>query len=136
VPGGTWVIYARLSKKKRGRRRNDAESVEEQIWQCREFGALHGLAIGRAYTDNHRSPWREDGERPAFIEMMAAAARGELVGILLFKADRFARNTPDAYALIKSTSGTSSWSTARSRAASTSARRRVAGDDQHAGHRL
>jgi site-specific DNA recombinase len=101
LTGGTWVIYARLSKKKKGRRRNDADSVEEQIRQCREFAALHQLKVGKVYVDNHVSAWREDGERPAFIELMAAAVRGEFVGILLFKLDRFARNTPDAEALIK-----------------------------------
>jgi DNA invertase Pin-like site-specific DNA recombinase len=99
-------VYARLSKKKTGRRkrrRNEYETVERQIAIIRRWAAEQGVTISddHIYIDNHLSAWRPEGERPAWEAMLAAAERGEFNGILVYKIDRFTRNAPDAYALTR-----------------------------------
>jgi DNA invertase Pin-like site-specific DNA recombinase len=109
VPSGTglgFAVYARLSRKKVGRakkRRNQMEAVERQIAIVRRWAAEQGIPISEdhIYIDNHLSAWRREGERPAWEAMLAAAERGEFPGILVYKLDRFTRNTPDAYALTR-----------------------------------
>ena len=98
-----WAIYARLSRKARGRRRNDRETVERQVALNRKYAAQHDLTIDEdrhLYIDNHRSAWKADGARPAWDEMMLAGKRGELAGVLAYKLDRFARNVRDAEDLV------------------------------------
>jgi DNA invertase Pin-like site-specific DNA recombinase len=96
-----WVIYARLSRKKPGKRRNDQETVQGQIRICRDFAEARGLNVARVYVDNHRTGWDEDGIRPDWNAMMEAAERGEFGGILLYKIDRYARNGPAGEDLIR-----------------------------------
>lgn len=113
TPDGGFAVYARLSKKKVGRakkRRNQLETCERQIVIIRRWAAEEGIPISDAldedgsprhvFIDNHLSAWKE-GERPRFEAMLAAAERREFPGILVYKLDRFARNTPDAYALTR-----------------------------------
>lgn len=103
LPDGArgWAVYARLSAKKYGRarqRRNNQETVERQIADIRAFAALRGMLISEkhVFVDNHLSAWKENDKRPGFDSMIAAAARGEVVGILVWKIDRFTRRTRDA----------------------------------------
>lgn len=94
-----WVAYARLSRKKVGRakrRRNDQDSVEWQLKAMHAWAANEGIVIAVEYIDNHLSAWKEDGTRPAFDAMIAAAERGEIAGIIVWKIDRFTRRTQDA----------------------------------------
>jgi len=99
----TWAVYCRLSRKPAGRQRNDHDTVEQQERRCRRYAAQHGLVIDELhiYVDNHRTAWHEDGERPAWDQMLKAAKAGAFGGILAYKLDRFARNGPDGYALCK-----------------------------------
>lgn len=106
TPGDIFAVYARLSKKKVGRakrRRNELETVERQIAIIRRWAAEQGITISEdhIYIDNHLSAWKPKGERQRWEDMLAAAERGEFNGILVYKIDRFARNTPDAYALTR-----------------------------------
>ena len=97
-----YAIYARLSRKKAKRQRNDKETVERQTALCRRYAAEQGLAVAEehVYVDNHRSAWKPDGPRPAWDAMIAAGRRGEFDGILAYKLDRFSRNVRDAEDLV------------------------------------
>ena len=96
-----WAVYARLSAKKTGRakkRRNYLETVDSQIADIRAFAAQKGLPISEKhiYKDNHLSAWKKNGKRPDFDEMITACVNGEVIGILVWKFDRFTRRTRDA----------------------------------------
>ena len=58
MPG--YAIYARLSRKPAGRKRNDRETVQRQEMLCRKYAAENGIAVSDAhiYVDNHRSAWQ------------------------------------------------------------------------------
>lgn len=103
-----YAIYARLSRKKperagQRRVRRDDESVERQVRETRTYAAEHNLLIDDAqiYVDNHFSAWKASGgQRPAWIDLMAAAASGRVRGVLVWKLDRFTRAPRDMEDLI------------------------------------
>ena len=97
-----YAIYARLSRKKAKRQRNDRETVERQVALCRRYAAEQGIAVAEehVYVDNDRSAWKPDGPRHAWDAMIAAGRRGEFAGMLAYKLDRFSRNVRDAEDLV------------------------------------
>ena len=104
-----WGAYARLSRLKSGRRRqqhrgryrNPDESVQRQIRLIRAYAAEHGLNLldDLIFTDNGRSGWQKPGGpppvRPRWDRMIEAGKAGQFGGLLTWKLDRFARNTRD-----------------------------------------
>lgn len=105
----TWGAYARLSRKKSGRRkqqhrgryRNPDESVLRQVRLIREHATGPGLDLPDelVYVDNGRSAW-EPGNRPEWDRMLADARAGKFGGLLVWKLDRFARNIRDGEDLL------------------------------------
>ena len=105
-----YAIYCRLSRKKppkrrRGRRAPVEESTARQEELNLRYATEHGLPVspGHVYVDPARSAWKEDGARPEWDRMMAAARAGQIAGVIAFKIDRLARNVTDAESLIKVT---------------------------------
>lgn len=106
VSASGYAIYTRLSRVQTGRgkrRRNEYETVERQEAIIRKWAAEQGIPVSErhVYPDNDLSAWKSDGKRGHWNLMLAAAARREFPGILTYKLDRFARNGPDGYELIR-----------------------------------
>ena len=97
-----YAIYARRSRKKARRQRNDRETVERQVALCRKHAAEAGphVAEEHVYVDNDRCAWKPDGKREQWDAMIAAGRRREFDGLLAYKLDRFARNVRDAEDLV------------------------------------
>ena len=97
--GRPWAIYARLSKAATG----DLEKVEYQVELCRTYAASRDLpvAVEHVYLDNSLSAWKKGVRRPQWDELMAAAERGEVAGILVYAVDRFTRRPKDLETLIE-----------------------------------
>jgi site-specific DNA recombinase len=97
--GKPWAIYARLSKAATG----DLEKVEYQVELCGQYAASRGLPVDdrHTYLDNSLSAWKKRVRRPAWEELMAAAGRGEVAGILVYAVDRFTRRPKDLETLIE-----------------------------------
>ena len=87
--GGTCAIYARYSS----RAQNDA-SIEQQIDECKEYAAAHGLTVCEIYADRAISG-RSD-RRPEFQKMIRHAEAGHFGVVLTYKSNRIARNMLDA----------------------------------------
>ena len=82
------VIYARFSSE-----RQREESIEDQVRVCSEWAEDHGLTVTRVYADRAISGTSD--ERPEFLRMVADARRGTFGSVVVYKFDRFARNTFD-----------------------------------------
>jgi site-specific DNA recombinase len=81
------AIYVRISLDKLG----DAHGVENQLAECREYVARRGWIIAGIFTDNDISA-TSGKPRPRYLELMAAAARGEFDVIVVWQTSRFWRN--------------------------------------------
>jgi DNA invertase Pin-like site-specific DNA recombinase len=81
------AIYVRISLDKLG----DAHGVENQLAECREYVARRGWIIAGIFTDNDIGA-TSGKPRPRYLELMAAAARGEFDAIVVWQTSRFWRN--------------------------------------------
>jgi site-specific DNA recombinase len=102
----TWGVYARLSRKATQSDWDDAETVERQQELAAEFAEDEGLTIDPRfiYVDNHRSAWKsseDGGKRAEWNRMIEDLSAGKFDGLLVYKLDRFARNTPDNESLVR-----------------------------------
>jgi DNA invertase Pin-like site-specific DNA recombinase len=95
-----YAVYARLS---RAATTGDLEKCEHQVELCRTYASSRGLRVADAYVyqDNNLSAWKKRVRRPSWDALMAAAARGEVAGILVYAVDRFCRRPKDLEALIE-----------------------------------
>lgn len=106
--GLPFAIYCRLSRKKPTRRRggrkvSETETVERQERELRAYAAQQGYPVADhlIFVDPNASAWKRKGAvRPAWQAMMAAAERGEIAGILVYRLDRFARAPRDGEDLL------------------------------------
>ncbi len=83
------VIYARFSSHKQ-----DDESIEQQVAECKRFAASHGLKIVEVYSDAAISG-RSD-RRPQFLRLKRDADRGKFAAVIAYKSSRIARNLMNA----------------------------------------
>lgn len=83
------AIYVRISLDKLG----DEHGVENQLAKCREYVSSRGwiIADGGIFTDNDISA-TNGKPRPRYLDLMAAAARGEFDAIVVWQTSRFWRN--------------------------------------------
>ncbi|MCX4257792.1 MAG: recombinase family protein, partial [Oscillospiraceae bacterium] len=85
----TAVIYARYSSDKQSE-----QSIEGQLYDCYGYAKQHGIKVLREYID--RAMTGKNDDRPAFKEMIADSAKEQWDYVLVWKLDRFARNTMDS----------------------------------------
>jgi len=83
------VIYARFSSHKQ-----DEESIEQQVAECKAFAASRGLKIIEIYSDSAISG-RSD-RRPQFLRLKRDADKGKFAAIIAYKSSRIARNLMNA----------------------------------------
>ena len=84
----TAAIYARISRDREG----TEVGVENQITACRELAATAGKDVVRTYIDNDRgASTRSRKPRPDYVEMLAAAKRGEFNTIIAYSNSRLTR---------------------------------------------
>jgi site-specific DNA recombinase len=85
------VIYARVSF----RRQVEGTSLETQEAVCREWCAAQGYDVDKVFMDAGESAKTTD--RPQFQLMLRylASKRGKVAHLVVYKFDRFARNTDD-----------------------------------------
>ncbi|MCM1024792.1 MAG: recombinase family protein [Prevotella sp.] len=85
----TAVIYARYSSDKQ-----TEQSIEGQLYDCYNYAKQHGINVVREYID--RAMTGKNDDRPAFREMIADSSLKQWDYVLVWKLDRFARNTMDS----------------------------------------
>lgn len=85
----TAVIYARYSSDKQ-----TEQSIEGQLYDCYNYAKQHGITVIHEYID--RAMTGKNDDRPSFQQMLADSARREWEYVLVWKLDRFARNTIDS----------------------------------------
>ena len=85
----TAVIYARYSSDKQ-----TEQSIEGQLYDCYNYAKQHGITIIHEYID--RAMTGKNDDRPSFQQMLADSTRREWEYVLVWKLDRFARNTIDS----------------------------------------
>ena len=83
------VIYARFSSHKQ-----DEESIEQQVAECKAFAASRNLKIVEIYSDAAISG-RSD-RRPQFLRLKRDADKGKFSAIIAYKSSRIARNLMNA----------------------------------------
>lgn len=83
------VIYARYSSDKQ-----TEQSIEGQLYDCYNYAKQHGITIVREYID--RAMTGKNDDRPSFQQMLTDSSRHEWEYVLVWKLDRFARNTIDS----------------------------------------
>ena len=85
----TAVIYARYSSDKQ-----TEQSIEGQLYDCYNYAKQHGITVIHEYID--RAMTGKNDDRPSFQQMLADCTRREWEYVLVWKLDRFARNTIDS----------------------------------------
>ena len=85
----TAVIYARYSSDKQ-----TEQSIEGQLYDCYNYAKQHGITVVHEYID--RAMTGKNDDSPSVREMLADSARHEWEYVLVWKLDRFARNTIDS----------------------------------------
>jgi len=83
------VIYARYSSDKQ-----TEQSIEGQLYDCYSYAKQHGINVVREYID--RAMTGKNDDRPAFKEMIRDSELKQWEYVLVWKLDRFARNTIDS----------------------------------------
>ena len=83
------VIYARYSSDKQ-----TEQSIEGQLRVCYEFAKAQGYDIQREYID--RAMTGTNDNRPSFLQMISDAKNKDFQYIIVYKLDRFSRNTYDS----------------------------------------
>ena len=85
----TAVIYARYSSDKQ-----TEQSIEGQLYDCYNYAKQHGITVVHEYID--RAMTGKNDDRPAFQQMIKDSALHKWDNVLVWKLDRFARNTIDS----------------------------------------
>lgn len=85
----TAVIYARYSSDKQ-----TEQSIEGQLYDCYNYAKQHGITVVHEYID--RAMTGKNDDRPAFQQMLKDSALKQWDSVLVWKLDRFARNTIDS----------------------------------------
>lgn len=85
----TAVIYARYSSDKQ-----TEQSIEGQLYDCYNYAKQHGINVVKEYID--RAMTGKNDDRSAFKEMITDSAQKQWDYVLVWKLDRFARNTMDS----------------------------------------
>jgi len=80
------VFYGRYSSTNQ-----TEQSIEGQLHVCQKFAKLNDMVIVKEYVDRAISGKTDD--RPAFQKMIADSKKKQFEGILVYKLDRFARNS-------------------------------------------
>lgn len=83
------VIYARYSSS--GQRE---ESLTGQIRDCKAYVERNGIKVIKEYTDAAKTGTND--QRPAFQQMIKDSARHQFLIVLVWKLDRFERDTYDS----------------------------------------
>lgn len=83
------VIYARFSCDKQSE-----QSIEGQLYDCYHYAEQHGITIMREYID--RAMTGKNDDRPSFQQMLKDSALREWEHVIVWKLDRFSRNTVDS----------------------------------------
>lgn len=83
------VIYARYSSDKQ-----TEQSIEGQLYDCYNYAKQHDLTVVNEYID--RAMTGKNDDRPAFRQMLKDSALKKWDHVLVWKLDRFARNTIDS----------------------------------------
>lgn len=83
------VIYARYSSLAQR-----DQSIEDQVDVCRAWAKARSLKVAGVYADRHISGTTDS--RPEFQRMVADAQAGKWGIVVVYKADRFARDRTDA----------------------------------------
>lgn len=87
--GAPAVIYARFSS-----HNQRDESIEQQIAECRNYAAAHGLNVVGEYAD--AAVTGRTDRRPQYQKMRRDAEKGAFSVILAYKSNRIARNMVNA----------------------------------------
>jgi site-specific DNA recombinase len=90
-----FCIYVRKSQ---NREDKQIASNESQILELQSFARKMKISVDRIYEDAASAHIPRN--RPAFKEMLIALEKGEIDGVLTWKADRLARNMIDAGEII------------------------------------
>jgi site-specific DNA recombinase len=85
---GRVAIYARRSRQK------EKLGIDVQIERCRERAADAGWEVAAEYADDGRSAYRA-AERPQYQQLLRDMAEGRFDAVLVYKADRIARDDND-----------------------------------------
>lgn len=85
----TAVIYARYSSDKQ-----TEQSIEGQLYDCYNYAKQHGITVVQEYID--RAMTGKNDDRPAFQQMLHESAMHKWDSVIVWKLDRFARNTIDS----------------------------------------
>ena len=80
------VFYGRYSSNNQ-----TEQSIEEQLHVCQKFAELNDMQIIAEYVD--RAISGKTDERPAFQKMITDSRKKQFEGVLVYKLDRFARNS-------------------------------------------
>lgn len=100
---GTAAIYTRISKDPEGRELG----VQRQEADCRALAERLGYDSVLVFQDNDVSASTlSDKPRPAFVQMMDAAKRGEVAGIISYSNSRLTRRVAEIQAIIDVTKRT------------------------------
>lgn len=83
------VIYARYSSDKQ-----TEQSIEGQLYDCYNYAKDNSIQIVREYID--RALTGKNDDRPSFQQMIKDSALKQWDYVLVWKLDRFARNTIDS----------------------------------------
>ena len=91
----SFVIYARKSSEGEDRQ---LLSIPSQIQQLEDYAKREGLKVSMTLTDSASA--HKINNRPSFLRLLEAIQKGEIQGILTWKADRLARNMIEGGQLI------------------------------------
>lgn len=83
------VIYARFSCDKQ-----TEQSIEGQLYDCYEYAKRNGITVMQEYID--RAMTGKNDDRPSFRQMLKDSELKNWEIVLVWKLDRFARNTIDS----------------------------------------
>lgn len=85
----TAVIYARYSSDKQ-----TEQSIEGQLYDCYNYAKREGITVIKEYID--RAMTGKNDDRPAFRQMLKDSSEKRFEAVIVWKLDRFARNTIDS----------------------------------------
>ncbi len=82
------VLYLRFSSNKQ-----NETSIEGQRKVCLDFADSKGYVVTEEYIDREKSASKDIEKRTSFLEMIEDAKKGRFDAVLVYKMDRFSRNT-------------------------------------------
>jgi site-specific DNA recombinase len=89
----TAIVYVRVSSKEQ----LDGTSLTEQERLCKEYCERSNLEVVRMFIEEGESA--KSANRPAFLEAIEFCRKNKISAFVVWKLDRFARNTTDHYAV-------------------------------------